>query len=148
MTDEEEKKNATITCDKGRNKDRPILCPCRGTCTPIYNGLAFDSRIKTGDLNEGYSGDCIGKSISLEYVVGGEIHLNDMNQCVFSPLKGIIRFQICKGDVEAMLQMAQSVLADIAPRPCKVCGIDARRRTCTVLWDGSLICCHCAGKFK
>jgi len=68
-----------------------------------------------------------------------------MNPCLFSPLKGVIRFQICQGDIEAMLQMAQSVLADIDPRPCKICGVDARRRTCIALMDG-LICYKCLSK--
>lgn len=105
-------------------KSRPPLCPCAATCTPVFNGLAFDDRIKTGDLNEGYSGDCIGKSVALRYVVGGQEHVNDMNHCIFTPLKGVLRFQINLDDVGCMLHMAKSVITDLEQprRQCTDCG--------------------------
>jgi hypothetical protein len=85
--------------------------------------LAWDKRLKTGDLNEGYSGDCIGKSVALRYVVGGHEHINDMNHCIFTPLKGVLRFQINLDDVSAMLHMSQSVIAELdLPRVCEDCG--------------------------
>lgn len=100
-------------------KSRPALCPCARTCTPIWNGLAFDDRVARGDLNEGYSGDCIGKSEPLVYIVGGKRHWNDLNHCFFTPLKGIIRFQICQDDLHAMSEMIRAVLADIDPMKCE-----------------------------
>ena len=131
-------------------KSRPPLCPCAQTCTPIWNGLAFDDRIKTGDLNEGYSGDCIGKSIELRYVVGGQEHINDMNHCIFTPLKGVLRFQINLDDVSAMLHMAQSVITDMEqPRwQCADCGV---KRTSAnfhffIGHDNVTRCCSCHHK--
>lgn len=109
-------------------QSRPPLCPCAQTCTPVFNGLAWDDRLKTGDLNEGYSGDCIGKSLQLRYVVGGQEHVNDMNHCVFTALKGVIRFQINLDDVSAMLHMAQSVICELQ-EPKLVCSDCGQKRT-------------------
>jgi hypothetical protein len=125
-------------------RSRPALCPCPNSCMPIYNGLAFDERVKTGDLNEGYSGDCIGKGDESVYIVGGETHTNDMNHCVFTPLKGIVRFQINEGDVDAMLQMCQAVLHALKPeRKCEACGTSQRWTHWIRTGDGRLFCCTC-----
>ena len=126
-----------------QRKSRPPLCPCKETCSPLWNGLADDSRLKTGDLNEGYSGDCVGKSKPLEYVVGGQVHINDMNQCIFTPLKGVIRFQIEKGDIEAMLMMCKAVLHEIDPLNCEHCGAGRRFAHYIMGKDGKRLCCNC-----
>ena len=123
-------------------KSRPHLCPCSKTCTPIWNGLAFDERVISGDLNEGYSGDCIGQSEPLTYVVGGQEHVNDLNHCIITPLKGVLRFQVCKEDIEGMLQMSQAVLAEIEPLECEQCG-RGRRTAHFVIRDGIRLCCVC-----
>lgn len=124
-------------------KTRPSVCPCPTSCTPIYNGLAFDDRIKTGDLMEGFSGDCIGKGDKQEYIVGGQVHTNDMNHCIITPLKGIIKFNICEGDVEAMLQMSQNVLFELRPHfECEKCGVSGRHVHFIVTHSGRL-CCKC-----
>ena len=102
--------------------NRPHLCPCKETCQPIYNALAFDDRVQTGDLNEGYSGDCIGRSEPLEYTIGGQKHINDLNHCIFTPLKGIIRFQVNKDDLHLMSNMCRAVLAKVDPIECEECG--------------------------
>jgi hypothetical protein len=125
-------------------KSRPPLCPCANSCQPVYNTLADDDRMKTGDLNEGYSGDCIGCGDKSVFVVGGQTHTNDMNHCVFTPLKGVIRFQVNREDVYGMLHMAQSVLHDLAepPRVCSKCG--ARHRFTHWIRTGeTLLCCRC-----
>lgn len=132
------------------SKTRPPLCPCKETCQPLYNGMAHDERLKTGDLNEGYSGDCIGKSIPLDYMVGGNLHQNDMNHCIFTPLKGVIRFQINEGDVDAMLHMCKAVIQELNPdRCCEECG--ARHRfTHFIISGDKRLCCSCyySGKGK
>lgn len=130
--------------DERTSKDRPKMCPCPNSCKVIYNAMAFDDRIKDGDLDEGYSGDCIGKSEPTSYTVGGQVHENDMNQCVFTPLKGIIRFQICEGDVEGMLHMMKAVLHHLNPdRYCCKC----RAAGVWVHWvidkEGNRYCCSC-----
>lgn len=130
--------------DENPLKTRPSLCPCRDTCTPIRNELGRDDRLKTGDLNEGYSGDCIGKSLPLTYTVGGNEHRNDMNHCVFTPLKGVTRFMICEGDVEAMLHMARGVLHELHPdRKCEECGASHPFTHFCVTTTGRRLCCQC-----
>lgn len=122
---------------------RPPLCPCKETCTPIYNGIANDDRLKTGDLNEGYSGDCMGRSIPLEYMVGGNLHRNDMNHCIFTPLKGVIRFQINEGDVESMVHQCKAVLNILHPEwKCEECGV-RHFYTHYVISGGRRLCCRC-----
>lgn len=130
--------------DAINRRSRPIMCPCQKTCTPIFNGLAGDDRITSGDMNEGYSGDCIGKSLPIEYVVGGNVHSNDMNHCIFTPLKGVIRYQINEGDVESMVHMCKQVLLDLHPEyKCDQCS--ARHRfTHFIIQDGRRLCCDCA----
>lgn len=125
-------------------KSRPPLCPCPQSCRPLYNALADDPRLKTGDLNEGYSGDCIGKADESVYVVGGQQHTNDMNHCVFTPLKGVIRFQVNREDVYGMMHMAQAVLHDLAnpPRVCEGCGT-SQRFTHWIRTGDKLLCCRC-----
>lgn len=124
-------------------KTRPKLCPCPNSCTPIRNELGRDDRIIDGDLNEGYSGDCIGKGDESVYVVGGNEHKNDMNHCIFTPLKGVIRYQICEGDVEAMLHMARGVLRDLNPdRKCENCGAN-HPFTHFIISGDRRLCCRC-----
>lgn len=123
-------------------KSRPPLCPCPHSCQPLYNSMAGDDRIKTGDINEGYSGDCIGKGDESVYVVGGQTHTNDMNHCVMTPLKGVIRFQINQDDVGGMLQMCQAVLHQLNPRQCAVCG-ESKRWTHWIRAGEQVLCCRC-----
>lgn len=93
---------------------RPPLCPCPLYCTPLCNQLEGDRRLKTGDLDEGYSGGCIGKSKSHSYVVNGQVHENDLNCCIFSPIKGIILFRVCRKDLEIMREMINRVVKILA----------------------------------
>lgn len=126
------------------NKDRPKLCPCQKSCTALYNGMAFDDRIKDGDLDEGYSGDCIGKSKPTTYEVGGQVHTNDMNHCIITPLKGVIRFQVCEEDIRGMLHMAKHVLHYLdEARKCCECGVTGMWVHWIVTPDKKRHCCRC-----
>ena len=124
-------------------RTRPQLCPCPRSCKPIYNALAFDERIETGDLSEGYSGDCIGQTVAREYIVNGNLHTNDLNHCLFTPLKGIVQFQVCKDDLESMLTMLRAVLAEIDPMECARCQKN-RRFAHFVIVNDERLCCDCA----
>jgi hypothetical protein len=130
------------------HKSRPPLCPCARTCTPIYNALGHDDRLITGDLNEGYSGDCIGQSVPLEYTIGGQKHVNDMNHCMFTPLKGVVRMMINKDDLSFMLHMIQQTIAELAPRVCGQCS--GRRNSANwhffITDDHRTLCCDCYHK--
>lgn len=111
---------------------RPKLCPCQRTCSPIFNSMVADSRIKDeeADMNQGYSGECVGKmSEAIEFIYGGSPHRNDLNRCVFTPLKGIIRFQECAGDIESSLLILNRTLDKIQPLQCCECGEGSRTST-------------------
>lgn len=105
------------------SKDRPPICPCPRTCTPVFNALALNEDLKTGDMSEGYSGECLGRmSETAEFTVGGVVHRNDLNRCVFTPLKGIIRFQENVGDWQSSVHVLLSALQVVAPFTCVACG--------------------------
>lgn len=106
--------------------------------------MDIDTRVETGDLMEGYSGDCIGKGDMQTYIVGGQTHNNDMNHCMFTPLKGVIKFNINEGDIEAMIQLCKKVLFKLHPEwECMKCGtklyfthfiVSENRRYCCQCW--------------
>jgi len=108
---------------------RPKLCPCPRTCTPLYNSMVCDSRIKDeeADMSQGYSGECVGKMTQeVEFVYGGAPHKNDVNRCVFTPLKGIIRFQENADDLWSSLLLLSHALDLLKPIQCVECGENDR----------------------
>ena len=130
-------------------ESRPPLCPCPQTCRPIFNGLAGpgpDGQRYEGPDDQhadGTSGDCIGQGDKTAFEVGGVVHENDMNHCIFTPLKGVTRYQINEGDVDAMAFMAKTVLYKLRPvKECDRCGTSG----VSVHWihtaDGTF-CCDC-----
>ena len=129
-------------------KDRPPLCPCAATCEPIVNMMAHDNRIVTGDLNDGYSGDCIGQSKPLEYTVGGQKHINDLNHCIFSPMKGIIRFQVNKDDLHSMVRMCLLALETVDPLVCDECKRGRSTSHFIFVGNGRTLCCRCDALLK
>lgn len=106
-------------------KTRPKLCPCKRTCSPIWNSMAVDSRIKDeeADMNQGYSGECIGRmEPPVEFIYGGNLHRNEINHCHFTPLKGIIRYQECADDLWGSLILISRALDVLRPIQCTECG--------------------------
>lgn len=104
---------------------RPKLCPCPRTCQPLYNSMVCDSRIKDeeADMSQGYSGECVGKmSQEIEFIYGDAPHKNDVNHCVFTPLKGIIRFQENADDLWSAKILISRVLDVLRPLKCVECG--------------------------
>ncbi len=128
-------------------QSRPPLCPCPNTCTPVYNGLADVGYSGPVDQQaDGHSGDCIGKGDNQEFMVGGVLHRNDMNQCIFTPLKGVTRYQINEGDVDAMAIMCKSVLYQLRPfKKCDECRVEGIHVHWVVTADGTF-CCQCHAK--
>ena len=108
---------------------RPKLCVCPRTCTPIWNAMVCDPRIKDeqGDMAQGYSGECVGQmNDATEFVYGGAIHRNDVNVCVFTPLKGIIRYQENAEDLWSSIVVRRAALDKLNPLVCSNCGEDSR----------------------
>lgn len=91
--------------------------------------MVGDSRIKDeeADMAQGYSGDCVGKmSEAVEFIYGGASHRNDVNVCVFTPLKGIIRFQETAEDLWSSIILRRAALDKLNPIKCCYCGEDSR----------------------
>lgn len=106
-------------------KQRPLLCPCPVSCTPIRNEFIREDDSQVQDLTEGISGECYGRaSQTREFIVGGIHHKNTLNHCIFTPLKGVLQFQECEGDLESYIMLANRVLQEINPIQCTECGGD------------------------
>lgn len=121
----------TLMNEKSRTvRERPKLCPCPRTCEPIWNAMVADPRIKDEQADmgdQGYSGDCVGRMKEpFTFVYGGATHTNDCNHCVFTPLKGIIRFQVTWEDLGNMMMMCAKALDVLRPLKCDRCGEDDR----------------------
>ena len=102
-----------------KNNARPVLCPCPSSCQPIYSASDLQQR----DMAEGHSGDCWGKMAEeILFQVGGIEHRNDLNHCIFTTLKGILRYQENEGDLESCINAANHVLQEIHPLNCSECG--------------------------
>lgn len=75
---------------------RPYICP-EHSCHPI-----FQAKETNWDISKPKSGKsffCFGKmDKQVEFVYDGVAHKNDLNTCICTPLKGIIRFQENKND--------------------------------------------------
>jgi hypothetical protein len=70
--------------------ERPYCCP-EPRCTPIHNHGDGESLAQP---RPGQSFTCLGKMPrEIEFAYDGSDHRNDLNRCVYTPLKGIIRFQ-------------------------------------------------------
>lgn len=113
-------------------RERPKLCPCPRTCDPIWNGMVSDPRIKDeeADMSQGYSGECIGKMKEpIAFIYGGAEHRNDCNRCVFTPLKGIIRFQENWEDLGSSILLMEHALEILRPIKCEYCGEESRHST-------------------
>lgn len=67
--------------------ERPWCCPER-RCAPLHReGVADPDR-------PGESWTCFGRMPApVSFTYAGNEHTNDLNRCVFTPLKGLIRFQ-------------------------------------------------------
>lgn len=81
----------------------------------MLNALVYSEDVRSGDLNDGYSGECMGRMAApIEFIYNGIPHRNDLNRCVFTPLKGIIRFQENISDLQASAEMLRRVLRQLA----------------------------------
>lgn len=79
-----------MSLPQSRPPDRPYCCP-EPRCTPVHNHGDGES---LAQVRPGQSFTCCGKMPEgIKFTYDGEVHPNDLNRCVYTPLKGIIRFQ-------------------------------------------------------
>lgn len=79
-------------------------------------------------IEEGFSFDCFGKMQHPHLFTAEKCeHVNEYSHCIFTPLKGHIRFFINEDDAWAMYQGCARVMDDHSPWVCKECGPITRR---------------------
>lgn len=74
---------------------RPECCPDRKDCKPIHVSLMNTKE----NLDKGFSGSCYGYCGTKTFQYGEATHHNDISHCIITPLKGVIRFFECYGDI-------------------------------------------------
>lgn len=118
--------------------ERPKLCP-EEECKPFFNKLNEEWREKGG------SGTCVGiMDESVKFVYKEVEHVNDCSYCVFTPLKGVIRFMINGGDLWGDIVMFTKLLDKIEPIECSVCDAKGRFLNRYVVVDKVRYCYRCA----
>lgn len=79
-------------------KNRPWCC-CEHCCTPL---MTFHDHVDITKQESGKSIFCWGKNTNIKFTYNEVEHNNDLNLCVYTPLKGCIRFQTNKEDWELL----------------------------------------------
>jgi len=88
-----------INYDLGGYMSRPWCCMDR-KCTPLIN---FHDHKDISIPEEGKSIFCWGKMDKMiKFNYNGVEHNNDINFCCYTPLKGCIKFQVNKDDLELL----------------------------------------------
>ncbi len=96
--------------------ERPKLCP-DDRCEPIFTD--FDS----AHFEKGYSFNCAGKLAEPHEFRWREItHRNTHSHCIYTPLKGMIRFLITPGDAWGYYVAMANLLKVAMPLQCSECG--------------------------
>jgi len=70
--------------------ERPWCCP-EPRCTPIHSVQGGDQPLSTPQPGEMFI--CFGRSAEVTFVYDGVKHRNDLRQCSYTALKGVIAFQ-------------------------------------------------------
>lgn len=118
---------------------RPHLCPdtnCKILhCT--YDRKRFD---------EGASFICYGKILKPHiFLARTTEHVNEYSNCIYTPLKGLIRFFINRDDAWADFIGCGKVMDDATQLVCDECGpVSRRNTTVTTFLDKSKLCNFCA----
>ena len=99
---------------------------------------------------KGYSCFCYGKMVKPnDFIFKEANHVNDICHCYYTPLKGAIRFFVCKGDLFGEIQAKLIVLNKISPlSQCVDCGEKVNRRLLSgfAVNNGGIICLDCMRK--
>ncbi len=71
---------------------RPAFCPDRA-CTPLIHPLTDPDNMEPGVGRPGFAVFCWGRLAEpLDWTFGGVEHHEDLSNCQFSPLKGVVRW--------------------------------------------------------
>jgi len=117
---------------------RPKLCP-DPSCEILFTDYQFKQ------FKQGASFHCWGRMREqIRWISGKTEHLNEYSHCVYTPLKGLIRFFLNADDAWTDIIGLSRLLDHAKPLECKACG-ESNRLTARflVLKDG-LYCSLCA----
>jgi hypothetical protein len=120
-------------------ENRPHLCFDKD-CKIIFNSYNKEY------VEKGYSYFCFGKLKEPHKFTEKEcVHVNDYCHCVYTPLKGVLRFFINEGDAWIYQLGMCGILNNAKPLVCDECG-PVNRVSSTVIHfgDGSKLCPECA----
>lgn len=113
----------------------------------------FDSKCKimwcnysAQHIEDGGSFQCFGKMEKPHmFTFEKTEHINEYSHCVFTPLKGHIRFFINENDAWTMFIGAGKVMDKQSPWVCKECGPTSRREGPLIVFEkGEEYCYRCA----
>lgn len=118
---------------------RPHYCIDPGRCEVLW------SNYTTETFDRGESINCYGRMAEQHVFVAGETtHKNDLSRCLYTPLKGVIRYLECKADLEIDVIANNKVLDTIDPQECDECGYVARDDQKVLKFqDGARLCLQC-----
>ena len=118
--------------------ERPELCP-DNRCEPLFTD--FDK----GHFEKGYSFGCVGKLAEPHEFRWREItHRNTHSHCLYSPMKGLIRFLITPEDAWGDYVMMAQILKTAMPLQCDDCGETDRIGQSYLKVGGKRYCNRCA----
>ncbi|KKL75357.1 hypothetical protein LCGC14_2055650 [marine sediment metagenome] len=88
-----------------KKQARPFCCP-EPRCTPIFSYNLYGPLPSTGE-----SFICFGQMAEpVKFTYDGVEHVNNLNHCDYTPLKGIIRWQENKEDWEGVVKVFKLAL--------------------------------------
>jgi len=94
---------------------RPPFCYDK-KCKVIY------STYKSEDFKDGYSFSCYGKLPKTHIFIEKKAkHINNFSCCIYTPLKGMIRFFMCEDDLWGEAQALIGVMNRIKKIKCPKC---------------------------
>ena len=120
-------------------ENRPIYCFDK-TCKMLFKIYDEDAH------NDGYSYFCFGKLKEPHVFTEKQCrHVNDYCYCVYTPLKGALRFFINKGDAWIYQIGVCKIQDDADPLYCDECGFISRLGSTVIHYnDGSKLCPLCS----
>ena len=122
---------------------RPRLC-VENECQPLCNMM---DQTPDDYIEKGGSGDCIGfLDPPVTFIYKETTHTNNLSHCVFTPLKGMIRYQINAGDAWRIYLLMAMLLDKDNPLVCDECGPKTRKFAETVVLypDKTRLCRLCS----
>lgn len=89
--------------------NRPWIC-AEMSCCPIFQGKDSDNPDITIP-SAGHSFICLGRMKKfIEFTYDGTLHQNYLSTCMYTPLKGLIRFQENKADWQLLKTVYERAL--------------------------------------